>query len=146
MLASLFGKPISTKGTILGFPELDDFVLVPVDESNVDSPFAYLQSVTESEVGFLVADPFAFFRDYEIKLSEQDKAALETNDPQEVVVLSIVTIANPFNQSTINRLAPLVVNVNKLVGIQTVLPPESAYTTRDPLFRASSPEGSEPAC
>ncbi|MBB6671519.1 flagellar assembly protein FliW [Cohnella nanjingensis] len=146
MLASLFGKPISTKGTILGFSELDAFILVPVDESNTDSPFAYLQSATEPEIGFLVADPFAFYRDYELRLTEQDKAALATENPREVAVLSIVTIANPFNQSTINRLAPLVVHVDKLVGIQIVLPPESAYTTRDPLFGAPSPEGREPAC
>jgi len=146
MFTHLFGKPISMKGSILGFQELDTFVLTPVDQDNPETPFAYLQSLEQSEIGFLVTNPFAFIRDYEFKLSEQDVANLRSNDPEKIMVLNIVTIATPFADSTVNLLAPILIQNDELIGIQAVLTGDNHYTTRDQLFRRPSNEGGEPEC
>ncbi|MBW5448475.1 flagellar assembly protein FliW [Cohnella sp. CFH 77786] len=147
MFVSLYGKTIAMRGTILGFSELESFVLIPVDESNPDSPFAYLQSEEDSQIGFLVADPFRFDASYQFELSEQDKEELEAADPGQLVVLAIVTIADPFDRSTMNLLAPLLINTHKLIGKQIVLPPETSYSTKTRFLVASlSGEGEEASC
>ncbi|WP_217596238.1 flagellar assembly protein FliW [Cohnella sp. GbtcB17] len=133
MFRHLYDKPISMRGSILGFPELNEFVMLPIDDSATITPFAYLQSSTEEEVGFLVADPFQFCADYEFKIEEQDIQDIEATTPEEVVVMAIVRIGDPFDTSTINLMAPLVINVDKLLGRQVVLSSDKPYTTKMPI-------------
>lgn len=146
MLNNLYGETISMKGSILGFPQLNTFVLLPVDEANPSLPFAYLQSTEENGVGFMVAYPFSFAPTYELQVQEDEKAALNISEPNEVIVLSIVTIADPFDQSTLNLLAPLLINVANMNGKQIVLPPDTQYSTRTPLFSSSSEQEEGSPC
>ncbi|WP_123042222.1 flagellar assembly protein FliW [Cohnella candidum] len=137
MFDSFYGKTISMGGSILGFAELSNFVLTPVDESDPNPSFAYLQSEEDPEIGFLVTDPFRFVSSFEIGLSSQEEEALGVEDLENVAVLAIVTIAEPFVRSTLNLLAPLLINTKNLKGKQVVLPPESPYSTKT-LFLAGS--------
>lgn len=130
MFRHLYDKPIEMRGAILGFPELNEFVLLPVDDSGLVSPFAYLQSIEEEGVGFLVTNPFHFYADYELEIGEQEKRDIEANSPEDVIVFVIVKIDDPFESSTLNLMAPLIVNADKLLGRQMVLPPDTPYTTR----------------
>jgi len=130
MFRHLYDKPIAMRGAILGFPELNEFVLTPVDDSGLTSPFAYLQSLEEEAIGFLVANPFHFYSDYELEIGEQEKRDIEASSPEEVIVLAIVKIGDPFETSTLNLMAPLIINADKLIGRQMVLPPDTPYTTR----------------
>jgi flagellar assembly factor FliW len=145
MFEQLYGKVLSMNGTILGFPELDEFAINPIDESNLDSPFAYLQSLKEQEIGFLVTNPFNFHNTYELRLTESEKAVIESSDPSDVAVLALVTIGRTFEDSTINLLAPLLVNIPKSLGRQIVLPPDSPYSTKTSLIGRAAKE-SEPQC
>ncbi|KIL36697.1 hypothetical protein SD71_06770 [Cohnella kolymensis] len=144
MWQSLIGKTINMNGSILGFPELNVFGIQPVDDSNDQSPFAYLQSQEQQEIGFLVVDPFTFFPHYELELSDRDKSELEVADSQEVAVLGIVSIARPFESSTVNLMAPLLINVSKFTGRQLVLPPDTPYQTKTPIFAAKYEKGGNP--
>lgn len=146
MFASLYGKTIDMGGTILGFPECNAFELYPVDESTTDTPFAFLQSTEDASVGFLVADPFSFYSDYQVELSEQEKEFLDVVDPEHVIVLAITTIAEPFAKSTINLLAPLLINTNNLRGKQIVLPPDTPFSTKMGLPEALRTGAGEPSC
>jgi flagellar assembly factor FliW len=137
MFIELYGKTIAMEGSILGFQQLNSFVLVPIDESDNSSPFAYMQSMEEEQVGFLIAHPFTFVPEYELQLPEDEKELLEVSEPQDVAVFGLVTIASSFEQSTVNLLAPLIINVRSLRGRQIVLPPDSTFTTRTPLFNSS---------
>jgi Uncharacterized protein conserved in bacteria len=133
MFRHLYAKRISMRGTILGFPELDEFILTPIDDSGLQSPFAYLQSIEEEGVGFLVANPFTFYADYELELTVQDRQSIEAMSPEEVIVLAIIRIEDPFHTSTINLMAPLIVNSNTFVGTQIVSPADARYSTKMPL-------------
>jgi flagellar assembly factor FliW len=141
MFNGLFGKTLSMQGSILGFPDLNTFVLTPVDEADSKSPFAYLQSTQEEGVGFLVTLPFTFVTDYEVEVPEQEKMTLGVSGPQDVAVLGIVTIASSFEQSTVNLLAPILINVRAMTGRQIVLPPDSLYSTKTLLFPFSEEGG-----
>ncbi|MEY8739661.1 flagellar assembly protein FliW [Bacillales bacterium AN1005] len=106
-----------------GFEEEDTFVIVPWE----DTPFNYLQSVKEPGLAFLLVSPFMFVPDYSFELSEADKEELEIQD--QVSVYSIVTIQAEANKSTMNLLAPVVLNPDKRMGKQVVLH-QSSYETR----------------
>lgn len=107
-----------------GFENLTKFVLIPLD---ADLPLAILQSTEQAQVGFITAFPFAFKADYAFDLSEEDKQALHIETEDEVVPYAIVTVQEPFEDSTMNLLAPVVINVAKKYGKQVVLTDNKKY-------------------
>jgi flagellar assembly factor FliW len=142
MLEFLHERVIQFNGKILGFEDLNEFVILVVE---ANGPYAYLQSVADEHIGFLVVSPFAFYQDYMFEIDENDKEQLELHAPEDAAVLSIVNMKEPFTESTINLLAPLVINVRTGKGKQIVLPPRTVYTTKEPLFRSKQTErGVEP--
>ncbi|MDQ0660000.1 flagellar assembly protein FliW [Paenibacillus sp. W2I17] len=106
-----------------GFDEETEFALVPWEET----PFSYLQSTREPGLAFLLVNPFTFVPDYCFELGEVDKEELEIIE--QVSVYSMVTIHSQANKSTMNLLAPVVLNPEQHVGKQVVLH-QSSYDTR----------------
>ncbi|WP_433747808.1 flagellar assembly protein FliW [Paenibacillus amylolyticus] len=106
-----------------GFERETDFALIPWE----GTPFSYLQSINESEISFLIVSPFEFKTDYSFELSNEDKDELKLED--KVAVYAIVTIQSETVKSTMNLLAPLVMNPVTLKGKQVVLH-QSGYETR----------------
>ena len=108
---------------IPGFPDETIFVFIPLDE---ESPFSYLQSITEPNLTFLLADPFAFFEDYEFVLEDEVVQELELSQENPPQVFLIATVKGDLQHMTVNRLAPIVVNRLKHTGRQIILDkPES---------------------
>lgn len=123
-------KIINFPQGILGFPEEQRFALIPAGENN---PFYFLQSLTDPAISFIVTEPHLFFHDYEIELSEKIVEQLMIEKPEHVAIYSIVTLKEPFKQSTTNLQAPLVVNAKKFAAVQFILGDER-YMTKQPLF------------
>lgn len=117
-----------------GFLEEKEFILLLQDEN---SPFGYLQSVKEESLSFIVTSPFAFFPEYEFKLSEELIERLGIESPEDVTVLSIITIGEELSKSTANLSAPLVLNQKNLKGEQFIVE-GSKYTTRHSLLPQQS--------
>ena len=115
---------------LLGFQEYKEFVLLPLD---ADLPLALLQSTEEVSIGFIVALPFAFKQDYAFDLSDEDKYDLQIEKEEDVLTYSIVTLNETFADSTINLLAPVVININKKIGKQIVLQDSKEYSLRFPI-------------
>lgn len=131
---------VGFRGSILGLEEYDDFSITLIEEN---SAYAYLQSLQDESIGFLVVAPFLFFPDYTFELDEKTKALLDLKSNEEVVVFNTVTIREPFTESTANLLAPLVINTRNGMARQVVLPPKSNYITTVRLFQAALEEGGE---
>ncbi|MEI7025664.1 flagellar assembly protein FliW [Paenibacillus sp. y28] len=133
MLNSLHGGTFYFHGSLLGFGGCDRFQFQTVDEEGV---YGYLQSEEDEAVGFVVVNPFLFYSDYGFEIEEQAKEALKLESHEDAVILTIVTVQEPFDQSTVNLLAPLVINLKTSQGRQLVLPPkQGSLGTREPLFR-----------
>ena len=124
---------ISFNQGLPGFPEYKQFILLSLD---ADLPLALLQSTEEATIGFVVAFPFAFKQDYVFDLSEEDKEDLNIEKEEEVLTYSIVTLQETFVDSTINLLAPVIINTNKKLGKQIVLQDSKAYPIRFPIKQA----------
>lgn len=118
-----------------GFPEERAFALVPYGD---DSPFAILQSVTEPELTFLLAETFVFFPDYAFELDDQLAAQLAFSPENPPHVFSILTVRDSLAATTANLAAPLVVNLRDRLAAQIVLA-RTPYTTRHPLFSGLQP-------
>ena len=82
------------------------------------SLYRWLQSVTEPSLAFIVIDPFVYFHDYEIDISDADAIFLELNDPSDVKVLALVTFGE--RDVTANLLGPVVLNRARRVARQIV--------------------------
>lgn len=118
---------INFNSGIPGFPDLQKFALLPID---ADLPLAVLQSTEEQEIGFVVAYPFAFKKDYTFEISEEDKEELQIEKEEDVIAYTIVTLKESFPESTLNLLAPVVINVSKKCGKQIVLQDNEKYPLR----------------
>lgn len=123
-------KIINFPQGILGFPDEQQYVLIPLGENN---PFYFLQSVTDPAVSFVVTEPHLFFHDYEVELSDDIVEQLSIVKPEDVAMYSIVTLREPFKQSTTNLQAPLIINVATRKAAQYILGNEH-YLTKHPLF------------
>lgn len=116
---------------IPGFPQYKDYAIIDLE----DTAFFYLQSMEEPSVGFVMANPFDFFPAYEIDLPESAIKELDIGSPEEVMIRCIVTIQEEFQKSTINLLAPVVMNTRNRQGKQVVLQ-GVPYPIKQPLFNS----------
>ncbi|KLU57498.1 hypothetical protein EL84_03010 [Paenibacillus sp. VT-400] len=119
-----------------GFENETSFALIPWE----DTPFSYLQSLTEKELSFLVVSPFEFKQDYSFELSEEDKEELKIKE--DVAVYSIVTIHSDVTKSTMNLLAPVIINPAHRVGKQVVLQ-QTGYVTKHLIWTEESTSAKE---
>lgn len=129
-------KIINFPRGIPGFSEEKEFVLLPYDNN---SPFMFLQSVSEPNLTFLTVDPFCFFKDYEFKLDDQVVEYLELSTEQPPYILNIITVPEKAEEMTANLLAPIIINHSRRMGQQIVLE-KSPFTTRHSLFPNGFPK------
>ncbi len=115
---------------LLGLEDEKKFVLLPID---ADLPLALLQSVKQKDIGFVIAYPFAFKKDYSFDLSEEDYQQLQIEKIEDVLTYAIVTMKDTFQESTMNLLAPLIINMEKKFGKQIVLQDNKSYPLRYPM-------------
>lgn len=119
---------------IPGFEAEKQFILIPAED--IEFPFSYLQSVKSNDLAFIVTDPFLFVENYDFELSASDAEGLDILNEDalsNISVLTIVTIPDDVDQTTINIMAPIVINHESKVGRQVLLKEYS--DTKFPLFK-----------
>jgi len=123
-------KIIQFPNGLPGFEDIKEFIILPLEK---ESPFAILQSIKQQEIGFVVAFPFVFKQDYAFDLAEEDKEELQIESPDDLITYTIVTLKEPFNNSTINLQAPVLINHQQKIGKQLVLQDGEIYPLRYPI-------------
>lgn len=113
-----------------GFEDTKEFVILPLEK---DSPFSILQSIKQQEIGFVIALPFIFKKDYAFDLAEEDKEELKIESLEDLLTYSIVTLKDPFNNSTLNLQAPILINHKQKIAKQFVLQDAKIYPLRFPI-------------
>lgn len=130
---------------LLGFPADRYFVFLLHRQ---DSPFLWLQSLTNPHLAFVVTNPFEIVPDYQVQLTNEDRRDLDPAGDDPFLIYALITIprGNPAAM-TMNLMGPVVVNGRTRVGKQVVLS-DSAYSHRQPVLgttRAESPAAPENA-
>lgn len=121
---------IQFESGIPGFLDEKQFVLLPLEET----PFWILQSVQTSQIAFVLSDPFVHFPTYEFKLTEEIQQKLQIKAEKEVAVFVILTVADPFSNTTANLKAPIIMNERTKLAKQIILQ-ETTYQTKHLLFQ-----------
>ncbi|WP_017184917.1 flagellar assembly protein FliW [Alkalibacillus haloalkaliphilus] len=90
-----------------GFQSETEFVMLDLEGNPA---FKVLQSVQTESLAFVVTNPFLIQPDYEFKLDDSTIEQLNVKQPEHISVWSIVTLKEPFEKSTHNLQAPVVIN------------------------------------
>ena len=100
-----------------GFEEENQFIMIPLEDSSV---YQVLQSIKTQQIAFITVNPFAF-TNYSFDLDESTVHSLGIKSEEDVAILSIVTVKEPFSDSTLNLKAPIVINTKSQKAKQTIL-------------------------
>ena len=112
-------KILNFPDPIPGFPQLHRYVLIPFFDE--DDSMLCLQSVEESELAFVLLNPFLIEENYEPRLTDDDLAALQShkNNPLAFYVLAVVK--ENFRDSTVNLKCPIAINQEKRLARQIIM-------------------------
>lgn len=113
-----------------GFNQLKKFILIDLKEYE---PFKLLQSLEDDEISLIATSPYEFFSEYEIKLSEETIKNLKINSPEQVMVITTVTLNSDVKKITTNLQGPIVINTSNNLGEQIILD-NSKYKVKSPLM------------
>ncbi|SDZ32899.1 flagellar assembly factor FliW [Proteiniborus ethanoligenes] len=125
---------------IPGFEEEKRFVIIDNPEDGV--PFKWLQSLDETELAFVIINPFIFKQDYEFNIPDQTIEKLKIKEEKDVAVYSIVNIPEDITKMTANLLGPVIINIKEMLGKQIVLD-DNRYKTKHFILEEAKAKGKE---
>jgi len=131
---------VHMKGGILGFEHFKRYALLTHD---VKIPFWWFQSVDDGSIAFVVINSFMVRADYEPVISDSDVELLKIESPEDVVLMSIVTISTDPFTITANLKAPIVINSKNRLARQVVIQEPDyplRYSIADPEMLAEGDE------
>jgi len=102
---------------LFGFEGYTDFILMDAEQQ----PFFWLQSINEVDIAFILINPFLFRPDYEVNVGNDELAEIEITSPENALIFSIVTIPQDGGPMTANLQGPLIINKEKMTGMQAIL-------------------------
>ena len=103
------------KGQILGFDKM-----MNVSISEIDDMFATMHDSDNEDISFTMVNPY-LLREYSFDVPRDVKVLLEITEDSNMSVYNITLIQNPLENSTINFLAPIVINNDNKRVAQVVL-------------------------
>jgi len=102
------------KSDILGFENIKKIKI-----SEIDEMFSTMHD-SETELSFTIVNPY-MLREYSFDLPSDVKILLGVKEDSNVSVYNIVVIQDPLENSTVNFLAPIVVNNDNFTIAQAVV-------------------------
>ena len=123
---------VEMRGGLLGFPEYTQFTLIKMN----DEGLVYrLQSLEDEAINFVVVPAASFFPSYAPIVDDEVAARFDLVNGREVLILLVVTLGETFKDSTVNLMAPLLLDPNAQVAEQIIV--ENAnLSVRTPLLAA----------
>jgi len=106
------------KREILGFENMTEVLINEVDEL-----FSTMIDANNPNISFTLVNPY-LLREYSFDVPTDIKVLLEINQNSNLSVYNIVVIRKPLENSTINFLAPIIVNNDNKKIAQAVLDKE----------------------
>jgi len=113
---------------LLGFEQIKTYSLISRPE---EEPFRWLSVPQGEDLAFLVVPPCFVLPDYAPDLNDDDAHFLEIRNPDDALVLNIVTL-KPDGSATVNLKGPIVINRHTMIGKQVVLS-QSNYAIKHPI-------------
>ncbi|MEK5040718.1 flagellar assembly protein FliW [Sporosarcina sp. FSL K6-3457] len=122
---------------IPGFEDENQFLLLPIEGNDI---FQVLQSTLTPTTAFIVANPYTLVDDYSFDVDEPTVNLLNIKSEQDVFVLSIISLKEPFESSTINLQAPLIFQATTKKARQMILN-DNKFSLRHPIGTLTAGKG-----
>lgn len=106
---------------ILGFENLKQ-----VNLEKIDDIFMKMQSLDNEHISFTLIDPFVL-REYDFEVPDNVAEALDATAESNLLVLNIILIQTPTEESVVNFIGPVVFNTDNHRAAQIILPESSRY-------------------
>jgi flagellar assembly factor FliW len=123
---------VEVRGGLLGFPEFTKFTLIKMN----DEGLVYrLQSIEDAAINFVVVPAASFFPNYAPIVDDEVAKRFNLAGGAEVLLLLVVTLGETFKDSTVNLMAPLLLDPNAQIAEQIIVE-NSDLSVRTPLMAA----------
>jgi len=106
------------KGEILGFPQTKQ-----VNINKIDDFFSTMKDMKNVGISFTLINPY-MLREYPFDIPSETKKLLNINDNSQISIYTILLIQKPLEKSTMNFLAPIIINHDNDTLTQIVLEPK----------------------
>ncbi len=103
---------------ILGFKDMQEIIIEPIDDF-----FSKMSDANNKNISFILINPH-LLREYSFTLPKDIKALLKIDNNTNITVYNILLIQKPLEKSTINFLAPIIINNDNKTVAQVVLEPK----------------------
>jgi len=103
---------------IPGFEDEKEFALLSIEDNTM---FQVLQSVNDSDIALVVANPYMLVENYSFNIDEPTIDLLEIKQESDVFVLGVLSLKDPLETSTINLQAPIVFQTAKKIAKQMII-------------------------
>ena len=121
---------------LLGFEKYTKFALIDSEYE----PFIWLQSTEESNLAFLMIDPFLICNDYEADIDHSTLKNIGVESAEDIIIMTLVTIPKDGSAITANFLGPIVINKKNRKCLQVILN-DNRWTTKFDIVKALKKKG-----
>ncbi len=125
-------KVIEFPGGIIGFPDLQHFVLL-YDEEQGSNTVKWLQSVEEPGFAMPVLNPLIVKEDYNPSVDDELLKPLGEMNDEDMIVLVTMTIPHEIEKMTVNLRGPVIVNSATCKGCQIIIESDD-YKVKYPIY------------
>ena len=106
---------------ILGFENIKQ-----VELQKIDDIFMKMISCEDQNISFTMINPFVL-RDYDFEVPQNKKDLLDINTDSNLIILNIVIIQEPIENSIVNFIGPIVFNTDTNKASQIIITDVKEY-------------------
>jgi flagellar assembly factor FliW len=110
---------------ILGFEDIKQVSL-----EKIDDVFMKMQSLGNEHISFTMINPFTL-REYDFEIPDNAQNLLEIDKNSNLVILNIVLIQTPIEDSIVNFIGPMVFNTDNGKAVQVILNDSPQYSVAE---------------
>ena len=123
---------------LFGFEQYTKYALVDSDYE----PFLWLQSCEDPNLAFLIVDPFLICNEYETDIDDASLKKIGITKPEDIIIMTIVTVPHDGSTITANFQGPLVINKQNHQCMQAILS-DNRWSTKVDIVQALNKKGGQ---
>lgn len=123
---------------LFGFEQYTKYALI---DSDYD-PFLWLQSCEDPNLAFLIVDPFLICSEYETDIDDESLKKIDITKPEDIIIMTIVTVPHDGSAITANFQGPLVINKINHKCMQAILN-DGKWSTKVNIIEALNSKGAK---
>ena len=133
-----FGEQEIAEDKIINFPNgiyafEDQHRFVMLSPLGNDVFPAWLQSLDNENLCFIVFDPEQIVKDYSVTADAESTAAIENDRETSIRYLSLAVVPEEYKNTTVNLKSPIMINVEKMLAAQVIASED--YPIKFPIFK-----------